>query len=69
MCSIENEVKGFRLTRFFLNEILEMSKFEFFVSWDKFSRIAQIFLEFWNVKHNWKIQKLKNYFEKYLKNW
>ena len=29
---------------------------------DKFSRIVQIFLRFANVKHNWKIQKLKNIF-------
>ena len=29
-----------------------MSKFEFFVSRDKFSRIAQIFLKFENVEHN-----------------
>ena len=41
-----------------------MSKFEFFVSRDKFSRIAQIFLKFENVEHNWKIQKLKNTSEK-----
>ena len=44
-CSIENNVnkqgyKGFRLIRFFLNEILQMSKFTFFVSRDKFSTIA-----------------------------
>ena len=46
-----------------------MSKFKFFISRDKFSRIAQIFLKFANVKHDWKIRKLKNYFEKCLKNW
>ena len=32
-----------------------MSKFKFFVSRDDFSRIAQIFLKFGNVNHNWKI--------------
>ena len=51
-CSIENKVKGFRLTRFFLNEILQMSKFKLFVSRDKFSRIAQIFLKFANGEHD-----------------
>ena len=60
-CSIENDVRDFR--RFFLNEILQIPKFKFFVSRDKFARIAQIFLKFANVEHNWKIQKLKNYFE------
>ena len=29
---------------------------------DNVSRIAQIFLKFADVKHNWKIQKLKNIF-------
>ena len=46
----------------FHNEILQMSKF--FVSWDKFSKIAEIFLKFENVKPNWEIQRLKNSFEK-----
>ena len=41
-----------------------MPKFKFFVSWGKFSRIAQIFLKF----ANWKIQKFKNSSEKLLKN-
>ena len=41
-----------------------MSVFKFFISRDIFSRIAQIFLKFANVKHNSKIQKLKNSFEK-----
>ena len=41
-CSIEKDVKGFRLTRFFLNEISQMSKFKFFVSGDKFSITVQI---------------------------
>ena len=36
----------------FLNEILQMSKFRFFVSRDRFSRIAQVFFKFANVKHN-----------------
>ena len=36
-----------------------MSKFKFFVSQDKFSIIAQIFLKFANVQHNWKIQNWK----------
>ena len=36
----------------FLNEILQMSKVRLFVSRDKFSRIAQVFLKFANVKHN-----------------
>ena len=36
-CSVENDIKGFRLARFFLNEILQMSKFKFFVLRDKFS--------------------------------
>ena len=58
-CSTE---KGFRLISFYLNKILQMSKFKFFVSHDKFSRIAQIFLKFANVEHNWKIQKLKKNF-------
>ena len=40
-----------------LNEILQISKFKFFVSQKKVSRIAQIFLKFANVKHNSKIQK------------
>ena len=52
VCSIENDVQGFRLIRFFLNGILQMSKFKFFVSRDKFSRIAQMFLKFANVQHN-----------------
>ena len=39
-----------------------MSKFKFFVLQDKVSKIAQIFLKFENVKHNWKTQKLKNIF-------
>ena len=37
---IENNVKGFRLIRFFLNEILQMSKFKFFVSRDRFSTMV-----------------------------
>ena len=41
-----------------------MSKFKFFGLRDQFSRITQILLKFVNVKHNWKIQKLKNSFEK-----
>ena len=41
-----------------------MSVFKFFISRDIFSRIAQIFLKFANVKHNSKIQKLENSFEK-----
>ena len=64
MCSIENDVKDARLTRFSLNEILQMSKFKFFVSRDKFSRIAQLFLKFASGEHDLKIQKLKNSFEK-----
>ena len=59
MCLTENDVKDFRLIRFFINEILQMSKFKLFVSRDKFFRSAQIFLKFVNVTHNWKIQKLK----------
>ena len=39
----------------FLNEIVQMSKFRFFVSRDKFSRIAQMFLKFVNVNHSQKI--------------
>ena len=50
-CSMENDVKGFRLIRFFLNEILGKSKYNFFGSRDKL-RIAQIFLKFANVKEN-----------------
>ena len=53
----------------FLNEILQMSKFRLFASRDTFSKIAQVFLKFANVKHNWKIQRLKNSSEKQLKNW
>ena len=41
-----------------------MSKSTFFGLRDQFSRITQILLKFVNVKHNWKIQKLKNSFEK-----
>ena len=67
--SIENNIKGFRATRFFLNDILQMSKFEFFVLQDRFSKPAQIFLKFANVEHNWKIQKLKNSFEKLVRPW
>ena len=52
MFSIENDVKGFKLTKFFLNEIWQMSKFKFFVSRDKFSRIAQIFLKFANGEND-----------------
>ena len=37
-----------------------MPKFKFFVSQDKFPRIAQMFLKFANIEHNLKIQKLKN---------
>ena len=37
---IENNVKGFRLITFFLNEILQMSKFKFFVSRDRFSTMV-----------------------------
>ena len=48
---MENDVKGFRLIRFFLNEILGKSKYNFFGSRDKL-RIAQIFLKFANVKEN-----------------
>ena len=36
----------------FLNEILQMSKFRLFASRDTFSKIAQVFLKFANVKHN-----------------
>ena len=50
-CSIQVDVKGFRLIRFFLNEILEKSNYNFFASRDKL-RIAQIFLKFANVKEN-----------------
>ena len=39
-----------------------MSKF--FVSWDKFSKIAEIFLKFENVKANWEIERSTNSFEK-----
>ena len=46
-----------------------MLKFKFFVLRDKFYKISQIFLEFANIEHNWKIEKLKNYLEKQLKNW
>ena len=56
----------------FLNEILQMSKFRLFVSRDEFSKIAQVFLKFANVKHNWKIQRLKNwhaFWQAKLKNW
>ena len=52
-CSIKKDVRGFRLIRFFLNEILQMSKFKFFVSQVKFSGIAQIFLIFANAEHNY----------------
>ena len=68
-CSIKSDGKGFRLIRFFRNEILLMSKFKFFVSRNKFSIIAKIFLKSPNVTHNWNIQKWKFSFEKYLKNW
>ena len=34
----------------FLNDMLQMSKFKFFVLQDKFSRIAQMLLNFANVK-------------------
>ena len=44
--SIENDVKGFKLIRFFFNEILQMSKFKLFVLQDNFSKIAQMFLKF-----------------------
>ena len=69
MYPIENDVKGFRLIRFLLNEILQISKFKFSISRDKFSRIAQIYLKFamqmlsitekfknWKIplKNNWK---------------
>ena len=37
---------------FFLNEILQMLKFKFFVSRNKLSTIPEIFLKFANVKHN-----------------
>ena len=54
----------------FFNEILQLSKFKFFVSRDKFSSYPQIFLKFANVKHNWKIRKLnKILFWKIPKNW
>ena len=53
-------MSGVRLTRFFFNEILQISKLKFFVLRDKFSKITQIFLKFANVEHHWKIQKLKN---------
>ena len=43
-CFTENDVKDFGT--FFLNEILQMPEFKFFVSRDKFPRIAQIFLKF-----------------------
>ena len=52
-----------RPIKFFLNEILQISKFKFFVSWEKFSRIAHTFLKFEDVKHTWQVLKLKNYFE------
>ena len=39
-----------------------MSKFRFFVSWDEFSGIAQIFLKLANANHNWKIWILKIFF-------
>ena len=59
--------KGLTQIRFFLNEILLTSTFKFFVSWNKFFRIAQIFLKFENVKHTWEVQTSNNYFEKQLK--
>ena len=40
-----------------------MSKFEFFVSQDKFSRTAQISLKFAYVKHNWKFKNLEMLFK------
>ena len=43
----------------FLNKILQMSKFKFFISWKIFSRIADIVLKLANVKHNSKIQDSK----------
>ena len=46
-----------------------MSKLEFFVSQDRLSRIAEIFVKFSNVVDNWKFQKLKNSFKNLLKNW
>ena len=69
MCSIENDFKDFKLTKFFLNENVQMLKFKFFVLRGKFYKVSQIFLEFANIEHNWKIEKLKNYLEKQLKNW
>ena len=63
-CSIEKDAKVLGWQGFFLNEILQMTKSKFFVLRDKFSRIAQIFLKFANVEHNWKPQNLKNSFEK-----
>ena len=45
-----------------------MQKFKFFVLRGKFSRIAQIFMQFASGEHYRKIQKLKNSFEKQLKN-
>ena len=68
MCSIEKYAKGFSLIRFFLNKILQTTKFKLFVWRDKFSITAQIFLKFATVKHNRNVQKMKNYFEKQLKN-
>ena len=40
--------------------MLQMSKFKFFVLQDKFSRIAQMLLNFANVKCTWKIENFKN---------
>ena len=56
-CSIENDDKDFTLASFFLSKTLQMSKLKFSVSRAKFSRTAQIFLEFANIEHNWKIEK------------
>ena len=44
----------------FLNDMLQMSKFKFFVLQDKFYRIAQMLLNFANVKCTWKIENFKN---------
>ena len=39
-CSIENDVKDFWLISFFLNELLKMSKFKYFVLQNKFLKCS-----------------------------
>ena len=55
MWSIEKDIKGFRLIKFLLNEILQMSKFKFFLSQNTFSRIP------WNLQMLSISEKLKNW--------